>query len=179
MRLSCDDGCASDMRVADLAMKYEIETVFYLPVEWRSLAYDNGYEPLTFEDAARLARDFEIGSHTITHRHLTSIQPIEAMREIVESKVMLEHLFHKPVTKFCPPRGYTNDDLSRATLKIYNSQRLTRGKGLLHVHPKSGANQNLPWREYAKTIEVEEIWMHSWELDKYNLWDELESYLAQ
>jgi hypothetical protein len=47
MILSVDDGCASDVRLAALAKEYNIETVFYWPVEWHSLAYEKGYEPLS------------------------------------------------------------------------------------------------------------------------------------
>ncbi len=72
--LSVDDACASDVRVAELAKKYGIETVFYWPCEWHSLAYEKGYKPLRFEDAYEIASSFEIGSHTITHRHLTRIR---------------------------------------------------------------------------------------------------------
>ena len=179
MLLSVDDGCASDVRVADLAKKYEVETIFYLPVEWHSLAYDNGYEPLTYHEAYTLSKDFEIGSHTITHRHLTKLRDIDAMVEIAESRLMLNSLFHTKVTKFCPPRGYTNELLSEFTLQNYESQRLTRGEGLVHIHPNSGANGNKDWREYAKGIEVKELWCHSWELDKYNLWEQLEEYLSE
>jgi hypothetical protein len=92
---------------------------------------------------------------------------------------MLERLFKVPVNKFCPPRGYTNEDLTEFTLEHYDSQRLTKGKGLVHVHPNSGANNNMDWREYAKTIDVKELWFHSWELDKYDLWEQLEEYLKE
>ncbi len=179
MLLSVDDGCASDVRIADLARKYEIETIFYWPVEWHSLAYEKGYEPLTYHEAYEISKDFEIGSHTITHQHLTSMREIFALVEIAESKLMLEGLFNKQITKFCPPRGYTNDKLTDFTLQHYKSQRLTKGAGLVHIHPNSGANNNIPWREYAANIEVKEIWCHGWELDKFNLWEELEGFLNE
>lgn len=178
MTLSCDDGCQSDLRVAQLADQYGLDCVFYLPVEWRSLAYDNNYEPLTFEEALKIAKEFEIGSHTVTHRHLTKLPVDEACIEIAESQQILAEMFDQEITKFCPPRGYTNPELTKFTLDLYDSQRLTKGKGLVHVHPDSGANGNVPWQQYADSIEVEELWMHSWELDKYNLWAELEDYLA-
>jgi peptidoglycan/xylan/chitin deacetylase (PgdA/CDA1 family) len=180
MILSVDDGCASDMRIAKLAQKYNVETVFYWPVEWRSLAYEKGYKPLNYAEACDIARQFEIGAHTVTHRHLTKISLEEARIEIVDSKLMLEVLFAKDITKFCPPRGYTNPELTETTLAIYDSQRLTKGKGLVHIHPSSGANNNMDWRLFALAQEeVKELWCHSWELDKYNLWDELEEYFAE
>lgn len=178
IRISVDDGCASDLRVAELCAKYEVEGIFYLPVEWRSLAYDNGYEPLNVVQALSIAQQFDIGSHTVTHRHLTKIPYEEARVEISDSKFMLEALFNKPVTKFAPPRGYTNDDLTQFTYKIYPQQRLTKGPGLVHIHPNSGANDNKPWRECIDDTTTE-LWCHSWELNKYNLWDELENFLKE
>lgn len=178
-RISCDDGAASDVRLAALLEKYGFYGTFYFPVEWRSLAYDNGYEPLTFEEAVKISKLHEIGSHTVTHRHLTKISTAEACIEIMESKLMLEEMFDREITKFCPPRGYSTPELTEFTLQFYDSQRLTKGKGLVHVHPNSGANNNMHWLDYAKTIDVEELWLHSWELDKYpEEWINLEKYLA-
>jgi peptidoglycan/xylan/chitin deacetylase (PgdA/CDA1 family) len=177
--MSVDDGCASDVRIADLASKYEIETIFYFPVEWHSLAYDKGYEPLGYDEAMKISQVHQIGSHTITHRHLTALPEVEAQKEIIGSKFMLERMFQTNITHFAPPRGYTNDKLSEFTLKFYEKQRLTKGEGLVHIHPDSGANYNVPWREYAKSIDVKEIWCHSWELDKYDLWGQLEEFLRE
>lgn len=182
IKISCDDAAASDMRVADLCRKYEVECVFYWPVEWRSLAYDNGYEPLNIVQALSIAQDFEVGSHTLTHRHLTGIPFEEARIEISDSKFMLEALFAKRVTKFCFPRGYSNPELNEVALKLYDSYRLTKGLDsegykLVHVHPDSGANDNKPWRDC--TTDKTHLWMHSWELNKYSLWDELEEFLSE
>lgn len=176
--LSVDDGCASDWQVAELAGKYGVDCVFYWPVEWHSLAHENGYEPLTFLWAEQIAEEFEIGSHTITHRHLTKLEDEEAKYEIYASKVMLGSLLGVDIKKFCPPRGYTNPSLTEFTLEMYESQRLTKGPGLVHIHPNSGANNNKPWRECVDE-NTTEIWCHSWELDKYDLWKELEEVLSE
>lgn len=177
MIISCDDGCASDLRLAELCDKYEIECVFYWPVEWRSLAYDKGYEPLNLAQALSIANRYEVGSHTITHRHLTAISPAEALRETLESKFLLEKLFGRLVTKFAPPRGYTNEFLTAYALENYSYQRLTKGDGLVHIHPDSGANDNQSWMSRINES-TKELWCHSWELDKYDLWDELEAFLG-
>lgn len=184
MKMSVDDGAASDIRVAELARKYEIECFFYWPVEWVSLALDNGYTPLSIDEAYEIVENFEIGSHTITHRHLTQIPLEEAKWEIWESKIRLMKMFDQRIDKFCPPRGYTSPALTEFTLDHYKFQRLTKGPGLVHVHPNSGANDNIPWREkanaerYEKLLDIE-LWMHSWELDRFGLWDELEGYIRE
>lgn len=181
MILSVDDGCASDLRVADLARKYEIETIFYWPVEWYSLAFDKGYTPLSIDEAYDIAGHFEIGSHGLTHRYLTQIGLDEAKMEIWESKIRLMKMFDQPINSFCFPRGYSNEVLNTFTLNHYKSYRLTKGldsygNKLVHVHPNSGANDNKPWRECI--TENTHLWMHSFDLDRFSLWDELESVMA-
>jgi len=182
MTFSVDDGCASDIRFAELAMQYELPTTFYIPVEWHSIAHAKGYEPLSYEDALSLADYFSIGSHTITHRHLTKLSLYDALYEIQASQVLLEAIFHVKVSKFCPPRGYTNDELTAYTLDHYDSQRLTKGKGLVHIHPNSGANDNMYWTDYfAQLIDSGEtdieLWGHSWEWDKYDMWDDITRFI--
>lgn len=181
--LSVDDGCASDVRVADLAKQYDIQTVFYWPVEWYSLAFEKGYVPLSIDEALEISDEFEIGSHTCTHRHLTSIPVEDAKWEIWESQKRLEELFNQPIRKFCPPRGYTNKELTEFTLQHYDSQRLTKGLGLVHVHPDSGANNNKPWQEAFKAMKKRtdeiELWGHSHEFDRFDMWDEIETFLNE
>ncbi len=47
----------------------------------------------------------EIGSHTITHRELTTLSDEEVWVELRESKTFLEKIIDKPITTFCYPRG--------------------------------------------------------------------------
>lgn len=174
--LSCDDACSSDVRVAELANKYNVKCTFYIPVEWHSLAHYKGYEPLSYKDALDISKKHEIGSHGITHAYLTQIPRHQAYYEVENSKSMLENLFKTTIKKFAPPRGYTNELITEFTKRFYEKQRLTKADNLVHVHPNSGANDNKPWRE-AITDKTTEVWFHSWELDKYNLWEELEEWL--
>lgn len=175
--LSIDDACASDSRIAELASRHKIPTVFYWPVEWHSLAYSKGYKPLEYVEAMRIAKHFEIGSHTITHRHLTTLSLEEAKSEIADSKFMLEDIFNTNVDKFCPPRGYTNKELTDYALTFYQSQRLTKGQGLVHIHPDSGANENKPWQKAFHMAGGDvELWGHSWEFNKFNMWEEIEEF---
>src|SRR3990167_3211326 len=104
MVISADDGCASDLRLFGLARKYNIPITFYWPVEWHSLAYEKEYQPLRYSDALMISKSAEIGAHTITHRLLTKIPLNEAYYEIDQSKIILEKMFSKKITKFAPPR---------------------------------------------------------------------------
>ena len=56
-----------------------------------------------------LAAGHDIGSHTLTHPHLTLLPPDHAREEIVASKKKLEDFFARPVTHFCYPYGDWNE----------------------------------------------------------------------
>lgn len=180
MILSIDDGAASDERIAKLCDKFGIEAIFYWPSEWHSLAFYKGYSPLAYEAARQIATRYEVGSHTISHRHLTDLPIDDAKREIADSKDLLENLFGTEIRKFAPPRGYINQELTEFALEIYESVRLTKGQGLVHIHPNSGANGNIPWRDYYHKIkdseENIELWGHSHEWDRFQMWGEIEEF---
>lgn len=56
-----------------------------------------------------LAAGQEIGSHTLTHPHLTHMSIFDARREIFDSKARLEDRFQRAVRHFCYPYGDMND----------------------------------------------------------------------
>ncbi len=92
---------------------------------------------------------------------------------------MLQEMFDIKINRFCPPRGYTSEFLTEITLKLYEYQRLTKGEGLVHLHPNSGANNNKNWIDYASTIQVKELWGHSNDFDKYHMWGDIEAYFEE
>lgn len=55
-----------------------------------------------------LAAGHEIGSHTLTHPHLTRISPARAREEVFASRKKLEDIFGVPVRHFCHPYGDWN-----------------------------------------------------------------------
>jgi peptidoglycan/xylan/chitin deacetylase (PgdA/CDA1 family) len=55
-----------------------------------------------------LAAGHEIGSHTLTHPHLTRISPTRAKEEIFASRKKLEDMFGVPIRHFCHPYGDWN-----------------------------------------------------------------------
>jgi peptidoglycan/xylan/chitin deacetylase (PgdA/CDA1 family) len=55
-----------------------------------------------------LAAGHEIGSHTLTHPHLTRISPARAKEEIFASRKKLEDIFGVAIRHFCHPYGDWN-----------------------------------------------------------------------
>jgi len=106
---SWDDGHPSDLRLALLLKKYGLQGTFYV-------------SPLNRENSGRLApddlriiaKDFEIGAHSLTHPpDLTRLPAAAAIDEIEKSKIHLESILDKPVKMFCYPHGKWNAELKR------------------------------------------------------------------
>ena len=77
--------------------------------EWSDDPLWKGIPLMAKEEVRELAsRGFEIGSHTRTHcdlGRLSDADPLQARREIFDSRTELEDLLGVPVTSFCYPYG--------------------------------------------------------------------------
>lgn len=99
---SWDDGHKLDLRLATLLKKYGLHGTFYVsPLDHEFKKADR----LSSDDIKRLAKDFEIGAHTMTHPRLTTVSDRQAYREISKSKHVLELIIGKPIISFCYPGG--------------------------------------------------------------------------
>ena len=83
--LSVDDGHPLDLRTAELLARHGLRATFYLP-----LANREGPPVLAHAQMRALAQDFEIGSHTLSHRFLAGLDERSAWREISDGKRALE-----------------------------------------------------------------------------------------
>ena len=99
--MSVDDGHPLDMRMAELLAHHGLRATFYLPIE-----NSEGLPVLEPAAMRALAQRFEIGSHTRSHRFLTTLDPAHAWRQISEGKQQLEDYIGEPVRGFCYPGGH-------------------------------------------------------------------------
>lgn len=201
IQISVDDGTKDDIRIARLCEKYGVDCTFYWPVDIQGVCLLKGWEALKPQDEEWIARNFEIGSHTITHRYLTQIPIDEAIEEIQESKKILENKYDQNINKFCYPRGYANETL----LKVVENSGYTyaRSTAIGHigepdnpffastaVHmgcPVRAEYKDSTWLEYGmKLLEQAKAedkdfhaWMHSWEATKFGCWKEIEYFVKQ
>lgn len=203
LQASFDDGCRLDLRVAELLDKYEIPATFYLPAAWEKYNLREGRIPLSQEDAKHLASRFDIGSHSINHPMLTRISFEQAESEIRLSKQLLEGMFEREITSFCPPRGYLNEDLKMVVRKHYTTCRSTLVGNIfadkdplwqrvsVHVagkrRPEYKGTTWLKvaeklWKQAQKQDKVRDdvvfsFFAHSWEIERYKAWGEFEGFL--
>ncbi len=110
MFASWDDGAAADVRIAELMAKFRVPAVFYWPYNLeKSLNVTRIGRFLTRQQCRELAKHFEVGSHTVSHPHLTKIPIEEARREIVDSRRKWQDFTGQEVNSFCYPRGYADE----------------------------------------------------------------------
>jgi peptidoglycan/xylan/chitin deacetylase (PgdA/CDA1 family) len=197
---SWDDGCVHDQKVAELMKKYEIPTIFYWPWDLEKSQNTSRVKKfLTKSQCQDLAKDFEVGSHTVTHSYLTKIKLQAARNEIFNSKQLWEDFLKKPVKSLCYPRGYTST-LIKILVKNagYENARTTVIGHLnagsdpfaqpttLHVGIDRVEYKQVSWEIYARQMlekarqdenSLFHFFGHSWEIDMFNDWDNLENFL--
>lgn len=180
---SWDDGDILDLKLAGLMSKYHIPGTFYIPIERR----------LPWRDVLTLSKEFEIGSHTVTHPHdMKMVVGDELFFEVQSSKEMWEAILCRPCKKFCYPRGRYDDFTVEAVKKAgYEEARTTivgyfnppqdpfRKHTTVHVAPRKEYN-GTSWYDMAlaamdiPTLRYFHLWGHSWEIERHNAWRELE-----
>ncbi len=212
---SWDDGHPLDARVAELLSAHGFRGTFYMPLSNRE-----GLPVMTSGEMRRLGQGFEIGSHTIDHCYLQTVDGAEARRQIEGGKTRLEQILGQRVSGFCYPGGrYTLEhrqmvvdagfDYARTvvnfhrmlpadpfcmptTIQFYPHERSVFVKNLL----KQGewrrrsslfwvavTNQELMPRLCALLDRVcarggvFHLWGHSWELERFDGWRQLDSFL--
>ena len=119
-----DDGCVSDLNVAaPLLSKKHFNATFYVTVD--HLGRDGYLTKAELRELSGLG--FEIGSHSMTHRHLSDLDEQQIRVELFQSKNELEEILGKQVDHFSCPGGRVNDAVTRAALEAgYKSVATSR-----------------------------------------------------
>lgn len=191
---SWDDGHLLDLKLANLLLKYEIPGTFYIP---------NTCE-LSYDQIRLLAKDFEIGGHTVSHPQDIKLLRDEDIRDqVFSNKMWLENIIGKKIERFCYPRGRHNEIVRKIVQEAgYTYARTTR---VLDIFPPKDDFQTnttihlYPRHEYQGKYMLEvfdeqmrlavsfmkkepvilHVWGHSWEIEKLGLWVELEEMLKK
>jgi len=185
---SWDDGNKLDMKLAELLKKYELPAIFFIP---------NSCE-LDDHEIIDLSKSFTIGGHTFSHPNdMKTLSNTDALKELTENKNWLEWMIGRTINWFCYPSGrYSESTIQVVKMAGFKYARTTlvgnvtiadnpyRVATSVHAYPHRKEYNGQNWLEYAKERfdEAEDlggqglfhVWGHSWEVDKFNLWVELE-----
>lgn len=132
---SWDDGHPFDVRVADLLDRYQMRGTFYVPI-----TNMEGLPVLSATQLRSLANEFEVGSHTLDHCYLDSVNLTEARRQIVEGKTELEQMIGTPVRGFCYPGGRKNDSI----IDLVKMAGFAYARGLSNLDTEAGERFCMP-----------------------------------
>ncbi len=224
---SWDDGDLLDLKLARLLQKYGIKGTFYVPKKYRVNSFSEN-------EIIFLSKNFEIGSHTLSHSTLDEVSINQAELEIRDSKNYLENLIGQKIKMFAYPRGCFNEKIKKIIKESgYSGARSTQAhyfdvpadlynfqvtlclypfpiRLILAILRTKKTNQffkkirrsfyynfyyfkknNLPinsvfsWGNLAINYfnhvrqrgKIFHLFGHSWEVEMYNLWDDLEFFL--
>lgn len=183
IRLSCDDGHVSDMKVAQIWDKYGLKGTFYIA------PYNKRVRLLSFRQIKQISEKHDIGGHTLNHALLTKMQKDDAFLEVYEGKKELESIIGKEITSFAPPKGWYNEETKQIVKNAGFTEMRTMKQGVVnienydqfeipisvHFHPEH-KYKFLQVFNTAKDIDgYFHLTVHSWELDRFNLWEEYEN----
>lgn len=192
---SWDDGAIQDLRIATLLKKYKLPGTFYVIVDQ---AGKENY--LTWDQIKDLDRQegFTIGSHTVSHpSDLKMLHDDQLKLEVIASKDMIEAVLGHHISRFCYPRGRYDERVLEFVKEAGYVEARGTGKlgvttyespyempGTIHVFQRSEL-KGADLLEYAKSVidKVRKeggycnIWGHSWEIERDNLWFVLEEIL--
>lgn len=199
---SFDDGDQLDMRLADMLLEHKIPSVFYIPANCDLT--EGQIEILSGQgdcpSCKKMKTLFDLGAHTMTHpKDLKRLSYPELIKEIGDSKKWLEKIIKRPVTKFCYPSGRYNSQVKLAVreagfleartvndLSIEFPEDKFAIRPTVHVYPSHERYGDKSWKELAEDKFDEvlknggrfELWGHSWEIEKFNMWEFLEDTLG-
>ncbi len=129
---SWDDGHVLDFKLADLLNKYNLPATFYIPKS------NAEHEVMLPEQVTELAKQFEIGGHTLSHIRLRSTDTKTLEYEINGSYKWLSDLLGQAPVSFCFPGGVFHDkavkivfqsgyQVARTTELLSTESRLSNG----------------------------------------------------
>jgi peptidoglycan/xylan/chitin deacetylase (PgdA/CDA1 family) len=188
LRFSCDDGYKLDLKVAEMLEKYGFTGIFYIPLINRELSND---------EIKELSKKHEIGGHTKHHLRLTKYTEEIQKIEIEQGKQELEEIIGKNITKFCYVRGWFNETTKRLVKEAGFEEARTMKFGITditgydkyelpitaHLRPRDEYKKGIVdsildlFEKSKKEDGYFNLILHSWEVEKYNLWEQLDTIL--
>jgi len=207
---SWDDGHPKDFLINELLDKYNLKGTFYIP------RTNPENEVMNEVQIQLIAKNNEIGGHTLNHVNLTDLNSKDMDTEVLGCYHWQKGMLGIDPVSFCFPRGaynaevincisragfkiarttellsvlpYTHNNLLATTIQVYEHKSITYYK---HLIKRSRFNNLLWWMQSASGTDLLKmtdyyitriikhdgcfhLWGHSWEIEKYRLWNKLE-----
>ncbi len=185
LTMSYDDSHIQNRRLVNIFNHYGIKGTFHLNTGFLDT------EPyLHSSEITGLFEGHELSVHTVSHPRLTSVPNETIVEEIMEDRKKLEQLAGYPVRGMSYPYGNYNKYLLQTlpmlgieysrTVNSHGSFQLP--ENFLCWHPTCHHNDSLLERcdaflnEKKKQMHLFYVWGHSFEFEKNNNWDLIETF---
>jgi peptidoglycan/xylan/chitin deacetylase (PgdA/CDA1 family) len=193
---SWDDGVVDDIRLTELLRRHGAKAAFNLNPglhqQQRSFSFQYGDKAvlrLSRDELANIYAGFEIANHSLTHAYLPDLSPDDLMREVRDSRRLLQDWFQQPIRGFCYPFGGFNPAVKDA-IRLAGHIYARTVAALESVFPPAdplefGANCHFTdpsfWTRYEQARTLDSVfffWGHSYELVNEAMWADLENKIA-
>lgn len=131
--LTFDDGYKSHLYIAEELAKRDLKGTFYIITD--KIHTDKNF--LNANDIREIdSLGMEIGSHACSHRHVNRLPRNEMIKELHESKSILEDILSKPIFSISYPGGhFSSREVKQAINEGYTTQRTCiTGLNRLPIH---------------------------------------------
>lgn len=199
LTLSYDDGVTTDRRMIKTLKNFGIKATFNINTQNLGKGGENlpkgKFDRLSLEEIKEVYSNtpHEVAVHTLHHKWMTTMNPVEAIGEILEDKRNIEQLFGTVVRGMAYPFGPTCEDIEKVvkacgivyarTTKFTNSFDIPVPESLTHLaatcHHKSPEFERLT-DLYAQMSynrpSLFYLWGHSYEFERDDNWELLEGF---
>lgn len=177
--ISIDDGHPLDWKVARLLRKYNHRGTFY----WSR--FNPKHEVMDESQMKAFIDEFpehEIGQHGYNHIPLTEMTLKDAERELIDGWNWHKEMTGQEPRMFCYPKGFYHREHMKMLADMgYLGARAVEKSAKwpgYEVYEQEAGVQVYPDRYYkALSKSKTNIWGHSWEIERYGLWEVLEEIL--
>ena len=197
---SYDDGVTQDIRLIEMFDKYGLKGTFNLNSGSFGKIDTSGRKDVRnivkAEEVARIYKNHEVASHTLTHPYLTTLSDDEILYQITEDQKNLSALCGYDIVGMAYPGGgeknsneYVGDFIrkntsikyARTITSTYNfelQEDLTRfNPTVFHMETDKMFELAHEFIEMkTDTPKIFYIWGHSYEFDGFDLWGKMEGF---
>lgn len=114
--ITIDDGYKDNLKAAEILEKYNIPYTIYIITGFIGKDLFLNKQNLQTLSKSKLCT---LGTHSINHKHLSTLSPQEQRVELADSKAYLEDIIGKKVIDFSYPFGDFNDSARNIASEIY------------------------------------------------------------
>ena len=166
MCLTFDDGNSSDFDfVLPALRKHSARATFFIVTKWLD---QPGF--LTSVQVRELKYSgMQIGSHSMSHPDFRKLTAAQQIRELVESRKILEDLTGAEITSFAFPYGFKNKPAIAAVLEAGYSYCCTSAHGVLKrpamVMPRNSIHSGMSTAEVRRVLAARWGMRLAWKLE--------------